>query len=406
MSIFIVTAKKLVTVSEKGTINFGAMVVHDRKIIDISTWERIKNMYGSAPVLDFSDYVICPSLVDCHTHLLEFAPPTQFPITKETHLLAGKAILLNVLCSGITAVGEHVCGNPIWNTSITNLTQAVQDVPLDISFAATSISLGFKELIHFTSVTESEPVQREKLVRKEFIEALAAKNEFGGANIFINATPANFKKEEVPNAGKIIFSQRELTEMVSVFHSLHKKIGTHVAGERGIQMALEAKFDVLHHAPGITNNQIIRAAKQNTMVVAAPLGGTHLPPNTIEEVIKMSHLKMTVAISTAAFLPPYEKKAVALPIDKKGLIGPEALMAVAHPYMQMMMEMGYDENQALALLTLNPAKVLGKENEFGSLEVGKDANFIIAEGIPGIEIVNPNKIKAVYFRGKNVISRV
>lgn len=406
MSIFIIKAKKIITVSKKGTIDHGAMVVQNGKIINISTWEKINQKYHQVPVIECGENIICPSLVDCHTHLLEFAPPTKFPITKETHLLAGKAVLLDALYSGITALGEQVCGNPICALRVSDLKQAVQDVPMDISFAADCLSIGFQSIIHFTGVTGSAPIPREILANKEIIEALAVENEYAGENIFINATPANFLKSEVPNAGEIVYSQQELTDIVSIFHTFGKQIGAYAAGMQGIQMALDAGFDVLHHAHGITDRQIEKAAKQNTKVVATPLGGSYLEPNTLEEILKLVNAHVSVSISTDAFLPPYEKNAVALSNDRKTLMGPEALMAIANPYMKGMLDNGYSENEALALITRNPARVLGKEDQFGSLEAGKDANFLVAEGIPGIDIINPSKIKSVYFRGGKVVSRL
>jgi imidazolonepropionase-like amidohydrolase len=46
----------------------------------------------------------------------------------------------------------------------------------------------------------------------------------------------------------------------------------HVAGEEGIEMALNAIVDVLQHAHGITDEQIVRVAKQGVKIVATPMG--------------------------------------------------------------------------------------------------------------------------------------
>jgi imidazolonepropionase-like amidohydrolase len=43
---------------------------------------------------------------------------------------------------------------------------------------------------------------------------------------------------------------------------------------------------------------------------------------------------------------------------------------------------GMNEEQALALVTLNPAKILGLDQRIGSLEPGKDADFVIWSGSP------------------------
>jgi imidazolonepropionase-like amidohydrolase len=43
---------------------------------------------------------------------------------------------------------------------------------------------------------------------------------------------------------------------------------------------------------------------------------------------------------------------------------------------------GLTEEQALALVTINPARIIGVANRVGSLEQGKDADFVIWSGNP------------------------
>ena len=73
--------------------------------------------------------------------------------------------------------------------------------------------------------------------------------------------------------------------------------------------------------------------------------------------------------------------------------------------MQMLKQNGWNENDILALITLNGAKILGKENIFGSIQVGMDANLIVSVGIPGLEITNTEQILKVFFRGLKVIDK-
>ncbi|KGR78282.1 amidohydrolase family protein [Ureibacillus manganicus] len=405
MSKYIIKAHKFVTVSELGTIYNGAMVIEHGKIIALGSWQDIKQRNNEQlPITDFGNLTVAPGLIDCHTHLLEFAPTSLYPVTKDTQTLAAKAILLKTLASGITALGEQICGSPMLYKEINDLKRSMKDFPIDISYATTSISIGLEPIQHFTSVTGSIAVDRDVLVQHNIIMSIAQNSEFPGENIFINATPANFTKDLIPNAGVIIYSQEELNTIVSIFHSINRKIGTHVAGEVGIDMALNAKFDVLHHAHGISDEQINRVAHQKVKIVATPLGGTHLPPNTVEEVMKMVNANITVAISSDGYLPPHENT-VTFPKIMQGLIGPDSLMAIANPFMKKLHEAGFGENDILSLITLNPAKILEKDHQFGSLEVGKDANFLVADGIPGLDIVDVEQIKAVYFCGEKMIQR-
>lgn len=403
-SSYIVRAKKLITVNELGTINDGAMVIKENKIKDIGEWEFIKESYNLLEVLDYSNYVICPSFVDCHTHVLEYAPGSLYPVTEKTHLMGGTALLLHALSSGVTALGEQVCGHPQCNLTLADYKNLISKLPIHVYFSLNSISIGFDPLVHFTSITGSKPVNIEKLTDNLIIDEMAKYSEYPGENVFINATPANFTEDKVPLAGEVIYTQEELNKISETFHAKGKKLGVHVAGEKGIEMTLKAGVDIIHHAHGITEELIDVAYESNAMIVATPLGGTHLPPNTPEEIVKLVLRGLIVAISTDCYLPP-SSKAPWLSLDSNKLYGPEILMTLASPAMKQLNDIGLDENRMLALITLNGAKVLGKEHLFGSLKPNMEANFIVSTGIPGLEIIDTNEIKQVYFKGEKVISR-
>ncbi|WP_249869053.1 amidohydrolase family protein [Oceanobacillus saliphilus] len=402
---FLVRAGKIVTVSSLGTIYEGAMIIKDGRIAEVGNWNTLQSQFHSLPVIDYSDYVITPSLVDCHTHLLEFAPSSLYPVTPATHLLTGKSILLHALRSGITALGEQICGHPNSDFSITDYRHAVKDIPLDISFATTSISIGFKEMVHYTGVTKSKRVRHADLSDPSLVKEIARQSDYPGENLFLNATPANFTADEVPRAGEIIYTLEELKCIVKIYHQYEKQVGVHVAGEEAIELALEAGVDVLHHAHGITNDQIKKANLQGTKIVTTPMGGTHLEPNSPENILKLIQNKIDVSIATDAYLPPYPSVSW-LPFKDQSLLGPDVYMKIAHPGMKLLQENGFDENKILALLTANPSAVLGKGDKFGKLQQGMDANFVVTAGIPGLEITDVEDVKAVYFRGDRVVDRL
>ncbi|WP_066067016.1 amidohydrolase family protein [Neobacillus soli] len=402
--IYMIRGKRIVTVSKLGTINNGALVIVDGIISEVGNWEVLQKHFPNIPVIDCSDYVITPTLVDCHTHLLEFAPTSLYPVTAATHFLAGRAILFQALSSGITALGEQICGHPLCDFSKEDYQNAVRDFPIDVSFATTSISIGFEELAHFTSITQSHAVDQKDLSNPTIVQKIAQASDYPGENIFINATPANFTEKEVPRAGEIIYTLEELKRIAGIYHQLGKQIGCHVAGEAGIRLALEAGMDVLHHAHGITDELVEKASQQGVHIVATPMGGTHMQPNSPMNILNLVEKNIPVSISTDSYLPPYQGTSW-VPFQDQTLQGPDVLMLIAHPAMQLLKKHHYDENKILALLTANPAYLLGKSSQFGRLLPGFDANFLVSEGIPGLEITEIDRIKEVYFRGVKVISR-
>ncbi|MFS0574057.1 amidohydrolase family protein [Sporosarcina sp. 179-K 3D1 HS] len=402
---YLVKGKKFVTVTPIGTVKDGAMRIKDGKITEIGPAVKLTEQFPTDRILDYGECVITPSLVDCHTHLLEFAPTMLYPVTPETHFHAGRAILFKALRSGITALGEQICGHPLCDFSVADYRNAVSDIPMDISFATTSISIGFPELAHYSAITQTNAIRKSDLIDPQLIQRIATESDFPGENIFINATPANFIQEVVPRAGEIIYTLEELKLITSIYHKVGKRIGAHVAGEEGIRKALRAGIDVLHHAHGITEELLEQAVKQKVRIVATPLGGTHLPPNSPHEIMRFIEKGMRVSISTDAYLPPYPGVPW-LPYNNQTPRGPEELMRIAHPAMVLLQFRQMDENEILALLTSHPAEILGKGDRFGKLAPGMDANFLVAEGIPGLDITDPRQIKAVFMKGQKVIQRI
>ncbi len=61
---------------------------------------------------------------------------------------------------------------------------------------------------------------------------------------------------------------------------------------------------------------------------------------------------------------------------------------------------GMDEFQALQAITINPAKHLGIQDRVGSLEVGKDADLVIADGDV---MVSSTHVLEVYLNGEKVV---
>src|SRR5699024_6117475 len=210
-------------------------------------------------IKDFSNSIVRPSLVDCHTHLLEFAPASLYPITQNTHFIAEKSVLVGPLTSGITAVGQQKCGHQASDSSIAHYRAECYDLPMDVLIAAASVFICFEELAHVTSVTRSEKVHLSDLSDPFLVKNISWQNEYPGENIFINATAANFTKDEVPRAGEILFTPEELKRIVSIYHESGKRIGVHVAGEEGIQITLDAGVDVRNHVHSIKKEQIKHA---------------------------------------------------------------------------------------------------------------------------------------------------
>ena len=61
---------------------------------------------------------------------------------------------------------------------------------------------------------------------------------------------------------------------------------------------------------------------------------------------------------------------------------------------------GIDKEVALSMITLNPAKMLGIESEFGTLEIGKSATLFISKG-DALDIIS-NNVTHAFISGRNI----
>lgn len=69
-----------------------------------------------------------------------------------------------------------------------------------------------------------------------------------------------------------------------------------------------------------------------------------------------------------------------------------------------MKQAGMSDWQILQSSTINGAKVLGKENEFGSIEKGRLANMILLDGNPADNLENLKKVRMVINKGEALLA--
>lgn len=395
-------AGRIVTAGSAKTIRDGVVLIEDGIIKAVGKASEFGSKLAALPVAEYPEQVITPGLVDCHSHLFEYAAATIHPVTAKTHTASVEALLLHALACGLTSVGDHICGFPGYAIDAESCIAAAKRAAIRTRVALCAITLGSEPPLNLTALSGNVPVSRETLFAKETLTRLVALSTFPGENVFLTATPGNLPLSQMPNAGGLVYTLDELKRVADAYHGAGKRFGAHVGGAEGIDLALDAGVDVLHHAHGMTEKQMERAAKAGVPVVDTPLGGTHLPPRTAEGVEKLVNAGLSVSIATDAYLPAPEGMPPLVP-DK--LYGPEALMAIAAPSLRLLHAHGRDENDCLALLTKNPASVLGLAGKTGVIEPGAYADLLVADGVPALEITEPSKIHAVYRAGEKVIAR-
>jgi imidazolonepropionase-like amidohydrolase len=73
-----------------------------------------------------------------------------------------------------------------------------------------------------------------------------------------------------------------------------------------------------------------------------------------------------------------------------------------HRELQLMVESGLTPMQAIVAATSSAAEILGSSSQFGTLEPGKQADFLVLDANPLADIHNTEKLSAVYQSGRPV----
>jgi tetratricopeptide (TPR) repeat protein len=71
-----------------------------------------------------------------------------------------------------------------------------------------------------------------------------------------------------------------------------------------------------------------------------------------------------------------------------------------HDELALLVQAGFTPMEALQAATLNPARFLGRERDFGTVAPGKMADLVLLAANPLEDISNTRKIEAVVYRGK------
>lgn len=373
----IVTMDQERTILEDGTIGVKeGSIVHLGGPLKEKTHKRI----------DASGCVVLPGLINCHTHLYQaliegigydmhfdawnwrYLFPIVSRIGPEHAAASAELAALEMIKSGTTTVSDH------WylHTDFDNIYRVAE--ALDRAGLRSQLVYGLLDQTFAGERTDSEYMT---MIRKEE-DLIAQAREFvkrwhGRNRTRVALGPGSTEDVSEDLLKKTVGLARELGLMVS----------THVAGwveiisycyrkygQRDLEylhsLGLEGSDTTFVHAVWLSPQELNLLSESNSGVVHCPLGNMHLAYG-VSPVSQMMARGICVGLGTdgaaSCTYDLFEVARTAAFLQKVANLDAESLTA----------------EQALEMATINGAKVLGLDDQVGSLEIGKRADLIIVD---------------------------
>lgn len=383
------------------------VLVEDGKFVDIGKDLKIEN----GEVIDLTGKYLMPGLINLHVHL----PGSGYPTTKQKdnrplvnfiksnpiggkigEALTHKYAKVNLL-SGATTI-RSVGGVGHFDALVRdNISRGKYLGPRIICCnEAITVAGGHMEGTVSYGAKDDEDMRRH--IQKQ------AKEGADWIKVMITGGVLDAKVKGEPGIMKMTPEQVEVC--VNEAHKLGKKVCAHVESKEGVEVAADKGIDSIEHG-GSVSQETIEILKKNKAAVVCTLSPA-IPCCYFD--CGFPDPDMAVANGTALLkgIIQCAKECIKNEI-KLGLGTDSGCPYVTHYDLWRELEyfhhyLGVTRKDALYYATLNNAEILGLDNEIGSIERGKSADFIISDKNPLDNFDALKELEAVSLKG-NIINK-
>ncbi|GAA0372198.1 amidohydrolase family protein [Bacillus horti] len=380
----LVKAKGIIKGTGEDIIHNGAMLIEEGKIVSVGTQAQYGTDYSE--ILDFTDVYVMPGLIDAHTHL-SVVPALgnqieQLKLPPHRNVLRSLPNIQKNLASGVTSMRimgeEHFIDIEIKKAIKEGLLKGPR---LLVSGKGIVASNGHG-VAHTTSDGEQE-------VRKNSRLNFAQGADF--LKLFVTGGMSS------PNSSvdHCFYTREEIAAAVEEAERVGSYVAAHAHGGRGLDYCIAEGVRTIEHAALISEAQLEQLVKKDLWIIGTfailfhPSGieeSDFKYPAIREKVLRAREMEAETFSKVLEYKPN-----LALGTDSMhGLLGYEA---------ECLVSFGASEKQALEAITLRAAQACRLEDQVGSLEAGKLADFIVLSNNPLERIQNLQHVQHVYQEG-------
>lgn len=204
--------------------------------------------------------------------------------------------------------------------------------------------------------------------------------------------------------GNAQFTVDEMKVMIEEAHKAGRKTATHAQGLQGIKNALYAGIDSIEHGCFLDDECLERMKEQNTFLVPTLCAPQCIIDKGVENGVAQYMVDKTLKVKDAhveSVKKAYEKGiSIALGTDAGTPFNYHNNTAYE---MELLARLNIPNMDILKMATINSARCVGVEKDYGSIEVGKQADLVCLNENPLENISNVRKINRVIQSGKIVV---
>ena len=197
--------------------------------------------------------------------------------------------------------------------------------------------------------------------------------------------------------GNAQFNIDEMKIMVEEAHKAGRKTATHAQGLQGIKNALYAGVDSIEHGCFLDDECLELMKQQNTFLVPTLCAPQCIIDKGVENGVAKYAVDKTLKVKDAHVEKGIQ---IALGTDAGTPFNYHSNTAYE---MELLSKLNIPNTDILKIATINSAKCVGVEKDYGSIEVGKQADLVCLNENPLENISNVRKINRVIQSGKIVV---
>jgi imidazolonepropionase-like amidohydrolase len=409
---FALLAGRLFDGTGQPAIENATLVVDGQHITQVGPSAQVTVPSG-VEVAELGDATVLPGLIDVHVHVHAPGGPVSNYALTEAHDLQGlialraSAYVKRALYMGYTTLRS--LNSPAYvDVALRNAIEQgyVEGPRLKVAGQGLTITGGHMDEAHFspdvsvfgrTGVCDS-PWEGRKAVRTQCKRGVDV--------IKINACASGVGMYTVEPPWMEEMTLEEMSAICQEAHKFQRRVAAHVSGGQGITDAIRAGVDSLEHAHWLTDEQIALMVESGTFYVPTLIVNSRsVTLGSAQPEISPTAWKWLIKADEAKWDSLARAKAAGVKIAT----GSDAGFVVNHGEsaceIEELVKGGFTPLEALVAATRTAAECLGMEQEIGTLEAGKLADFVVVDGNPLAEVSilkNEQRITQVYKGGRRV----